>query len=148
MSITVRALSQVDYDQWLTLWNANNQGHINNDVTAATWQRLMDDNQVRGLVAEADGEVAGLVHFILHPVTGHIKPVCYMQDVFVDPAHRRKGIGRALVTALARIGAEEGWARLYWLAEAQNKEAQSLYRNLGLKLDFTLHVLPLQPVEQ
>lgn len=143
MSITVRALSQVDYEPWRALWDANNQGHKNEDVTAATWQRLMEDGQVRGLVAEDDGTVVGLVHFILHPVTGHNKPVCYMQDVFVDPAHRRKGIGRALVTALAHIGAAEGWARLYWLAEAHNQEAQSLYKNLGLKLDFTLHVLPL-----
>ncbi len=143
MSITVRALSQVDYERWRVLWDANNQGHRNEDVTAATWQRLMQDDQVRGLVAEDDGAIAGLVHFILHPVTGHIKPVCYMQDVFVDPAHRSKGIGRALVTTLAHIGTTEGWARMYWLAEAQNKEAQSLYKNLGLKLDFTLHVLPL-----
>ena len=143
MSITVRTLKAEDYDQWLVLWNANNQGHINHDVTAATWQRLMENQDVRGLVAEDNGVMAGLVHFILHPVTGHLKPVCYMQDVFVSPTHRRKGIGRQLVTALAAVGAQEGWARMYWLAEAQNKEAQALYKNLGLKLDFTLHVLPL-----
>jgi ribosomal protein S18 acetylase RimI-like enzyme len=143
MSITVRTLKAEDYDQWLVLWNANNQGHINHDVTAATWQRLMENQDVRGLVAEDNGVMAGLVHFILHPVTGHLKPVCYMQDVFVSPTHRRKGIGRLLVTALATAGTQEGWARMYWLAEAQNREAQALYKNLGLKLDFTLHVLPL-----
>lgn len=143
MSIAIRSLSRTDYGRWRVLWDANNQKHSPEDITAATWQRLMDDDQVRGLVAEDDGEVAGFLHFILHPVTGHIKPVCYMQDVFVDPLHRRKGIGRALVTTLAQIGAEENWARLYWLAEAHNKEAQSLYKNLGLKLDFTVHVLPL-----
>ena len=143
MSITVRTLKAEDYDQWQVLWDANNQGHINQDVTAATWRRLMDDDQVRGLVAVEGDRLAGLVHFILHPVTGHLKPVCYMQDVFVDPAHRRQGIGRELVTALAALGTREGWARMYWLAEAQNAEAQSLYKNLGLKLDFTLHVLPL-----
>ena len=75
--------------------------------------------------------------------TGHLKPVCYMQDLFVNPDHRRKGVGRQLVTALAAVGTHEGWARMYWLAEAQNAEAQMLYRTLGLKLDFTLHVLPL-----
>lgn len=143
MTITVRPLAPDDYDQWVRLWNANNQGHINEEITAVTWQRLMDNDQVRGLVAIDSADLAGLVHFILHPVTGHIKPVCYMQDVFVDPTHRRKGIGRQLVTALAALGKSEGWARMYWLAEAQNKEAQALYRNLGLKLDFTLHVLPL-----
>ncbi len=143
MTVTIRALKTDDYDQWLRLWNANNMGHSNEEITAVTWQRLMENDQVRGLVAEDDGALCGLVHFILHPVTGHIKPVCYMQDVFVSPTHRRKGIGRQLVTTLATLGKAEGWARLYWLAEAQNKEAQTLYRNLGLKLDFTLHVLPL-----
>ena len=139
----IRKLAAEDYDHWLVLWNANNQGHINNEVTAITWQRLMGDPQVRALGAFEGEDMAGLVHFILHPVTGHIKMVCYMQDLFVAPAHRRKGIGRQLVTALASLGQDEGWARMYWLSETQNAEAQMLYRTLGLKLDFTLLVLPL-----
>lgn len=143
MAISVRPLAASDYDQWLVLWNANNQGHINHEVTALTWARLMENAQVRGLGA-FDGDVmTGLVHFILHPVTGHIKDVCYMQDVFVSPAHRRKGVARTLVELLAVLGKSEGWARMYWLAEAQNKEAQMLYKTLGFKLNFTLHVLPL-----
>lgn len=141
--VLIRPLAAADYDQWVVLWNGNNQGHINQDVTAATWERLIRDPQVRGLGAFDGNEMSGLVHFILHPVTGHIKNVCYMQDLYVNPSHRRKGIGRKLVEALAVIGKSEGWARMYWLAEAQNREAQALYRNLGLKLDFTLHVLPL-----
>lgn len=143
MAVTIRRLQPEDYDRWLVLWNANNQGHINQPVTQATWQRLMENQQVCGLAAFAGAEMAGLVHYILHPVTGHLKPVCYMQDLFVDPRHRRQGIAKTLITALAAQGQQQGWARLYWLAEAHNHEAQSLYKNLGLKLDFTLHVLPL-----
>jgi ribosomal protein S18 acetylase RimI-like enzyme len=48
-----------------------------------------------------------------------------------------------LVSHLAELGQQQGWARLYWLAEASNKEAQALYKKLGLKLDFNLFVLPL-----
>jgi ribosomal protein S18 acetylase RimI-like enzyme len=66
-----------------------------------------------------------------------------MQDLYIDPASRRKGMARALVVALASLGATEGWTRLYWLAESKNEAAQNLYRTLGLKLDFTMHVLPL-----
>lgn len=87
--------------------------------------------------------MAGLVHYILHPVTGHIAPVCYMQDLFVDQRFRQRGIGRALVERLAQEGRRQKWARLYWLAESANEQAQALYRDLGLKLDFTFHVLPL-----
>lgn len=140
----IRAIGPDDYDGWLALWNANNQGQTNRAVTAETWRRLNDPTSpVNGLIAEKNGHMAGLVHYILHPVTGHIEPACYMQDVYVDLSSRRMGIGRALVTHLAHLGKNEGWARLYWLAEADNDAAQTLYRTLGLRLNFTFHVLPL-----
>ncbi len=142
--ITIAPLSTDDYTRWLVLWDSNNQGQSNPLITAETWKRLIAaDSTVHGLVARYGGEIAGLLHYILHPVTGHIQPVCYMQDVFVDPASRRKGIARALVHELARIGKQEQWARIYWLAENDNEAAQQLYRDIGLKLNFSLHILPL-----
>ena len=142
--IGVRPLTAADRDEWLRLWDANNNGVRNDAVTNETWSRLLNPiYPVHGLLAHADGKAAGLVHYILHPVTGHIEPVCYMQDLFVDADHRRKGIARALVGQLAATGTVERWARLYWLAEAENAEAQGLYKSLGVKLNFSLHVLPL-----
>jgi ribosomal protein S18 acetylase RimI-like enzyme len=133
-----------DYKAWVKLWDANNGGQSNEEVTRETWKRLLEPaSPVKGLVARTDGSLAGLVHYIIHPVTGHIQPVAYMQDLYVDPAFRRKGIGRMLVSELAKLGKRRKWARLYWLAEASNPQAQALYKNLGMKLDFTLHVLPL-----
>lgn len=87
--------------------------------------------------------MAGFVHYITHPVTGHIAPACYMQDLFVNTAFRRQGIARALVEALAKEAKAQNYARLYWLAETKNDAAQRLYKSLGLKLDFSFHVLPL-----
>jgi ribosomal protein S18 acetylase RimI-like enzyme len=66
-----------------------------------------------------------------------------MQDLFIDPAHRQKGLGRALVLALTAYAKSQKYARLYWLAEAENEAAQALYASLGVKLDFTFHVMPL-----
>lgn len=144
-SIVIDDIHEDDFGEWLKLWDGNNGGHRDDDVTKETWSRLLNPiYPVHGFVARAGGgTLAGLVHYILHPVTGHIMPVCYMQDLYVAPPFRGRGVGRALVEQLAAIGQREGWARLYWLAEGQNKAAQALYRNLGLKLDFTLHVLPL-----
>ncbi|PJB71294.1 MAG: N-acetyltransferase [Alphaproteobacteria bacterium CG_4_9_14_3_um_filter_47_13] len=142
--IEIRHLQPDDYSQWLFLWDGNNQGHKNSDVTAETWNRLMlPIFPVHGLGAFREGKMAGLLHYILHPVTGHIDPVCYMQDVYVDPSYRRQGTARALVAALSNIGAKEGWARIYWLAENDNIPAQNLYKNTGVKLDFSLHILPI-----
>ena len=134
-----------DYDGWLPLWLGNNSGKCDEAVTAETWARLMNPSSpVHGLCARMEGRMAGLVHYILHPVTGHIEPACYMQDLYVDPAFRRRGIGRMLVQALAEAGRHHKWARLYWLAEADNPATQALYKDLAVKLNFSLYVLPLR----
>lgn len=144
MTLTIRPLQADDFPQWLPLWDGNNMGQRNEAVTTETWARLTDTGSaVHGLCATEKGKLVGLVHYILHPTTGSIAPVCYMQDVYVMPEHRLKGIARALVEKVAETGRREKWARMYWLAEAENKAAQALYKELGVKLDFTLHILPL-----
>lgn len=143
--MNILPLEEKDYDAWLPLWEENNLGQAKEHVSRHTWRRLVDpDSAVCGMAAWTDkGKMAGLVHYIVHPVTGHIEPVCYMQDVFVSPDFRRKGIGRALVKAVAMEGRTKGWARIYWLAEANNEAAKALYRDMGVKLDFNLYILPL-----
>jgi ribosomal protein S18 acetylase RimI-like enzyme len=141
----VRHFRPDDFEKWVPLWNSNNQGHENRAVTHKTWERMVDkDNPVHGLGAfDHQEHLCGLLHYILHPVTGHIEPVCYMQDLYVDEKYRRKGIAKSLLEELSVIGREEKWARIYWLAENKNEAAQSLYRNYGVKLDFSLHIMPL-----
>ena len=144
-SLEIRPLSFDDFPEWLPLWNANNMGYSNEAVTTTTWGRLNDHSSpVNGLAAIHSGKMAGFVHFILHPVTGHIEPACYMQDLYVNEEFRQKGIGSALVKALTKEARTNKWARLYWLAEADNAAAQALYSKIGVKLDFTLHVMPLR----
>lgn len=141
---TIDPVTSDDFASWLPLWNANNQGHVDQAVTTETWMRLNDPQaHVHGLVARTQDGLAGFVHYITHPVTGAIAPACYMQDLFVGNDYRRQGIAKALVTKLAQIGRKESWARLYWLTEGQNEAAQALYKDIGVKLDFTFHVMPL-----
>lgn len=142
--LTIRPLHFDDFPQWLPLWQHNNMGQAQPEVTTTTWERLIDeDSPVNGLGAFKGSEMAGFVHYILHPVTGHIEPAAYMQDLFVSTDFRKQGIGKALVEKLSRIGKREKWARLYWLAEENNEAAQALYKKLGVKLDFSFHVMPL-----
>lgn len=143
--LIIRPLQFDDFPTWLPLWDGNNLGQRDEAVTTETWARLNDPENwmVNGLCAEMGGEILGIVHYILHPTTGNIAPVCYMQDVFVDPAHRRKGVGKRLVEEVTRIGTREKWARMYWLTQVGNKEAKAMYENFGVKLDFTFYVLPI-----
>jgi ribosomal protein S18 acetylase RimI-like enzyme len=142
----ITPLQQTDYADWLPLWHANMENSVAAEVTALTWSRICDPaSPIGGLgVRQAEATpLAGICHYILHPTTGNTKLICYMQDLYVTPDARGQGLGRALVNTLAELGRTENWARLYWLAETGNEAAQHLYRSLGLKLDFTLHVLPL-----
>ena len=140
-------LKAEDYAAWLPLWHANMENSVTAEITAETWRRICDPAFPIGGIGireTADGPLCGICHYILHYTTGNLKQVCYMQDLFIDPACRRKGLARILVTYLAALATAQGWARLYWLAESQNEAAQGLYKSLGYKLDFTLHVLPTQ----
>ncbi|GJL85903.1 MAG: N-acetyltransferase [Micavibrio sp.] len=140
--LTIRPLVQNDFPQWLPLWDGNNMDQRNEDVTTETWSRLLDPAYpVHGLCAMQEDKMLGFVHYVIHPTTGSIEPVCYMQDVYVDPVQRRKGIARALVEEVAKVKERENWARIYWLAEGDNEVAQELYKDIGVKLNFTLHVL-------
>ena len=143
--LIIRPLEQDDYEKWLPLWDGNNLGHRDAAVTAKTWERLCDpDNTVmNGLCAMMGGEMFGIVHYILHPTTGQLNPVCYMQDVYVDPEHRRKGVGRRLVDEVTQIGSKEKWGRMYWITPEDNLEAKAMYENFGIKLDFSFYVLPI-----
>lgn len=139
-------LEPQDYAEWLPLWNANMEYTASADVTALTWSRICDPASMIGGIGvrqAPDLPLAGICHYILHPTTGNVKTVCYMQDLYVKPEVRRQGLGRSLMTALTKLGRGENWARIYWLAELHNEAAQQLYKSLGVKLDFTLHVLPL-----
>jgi ribosomal protein S18 acetylase RimI-like enzyme len=146
MTITIDHICETDKQEWLPLWDDNNQGMGKEEVTNSTWARLNDESfPVFGLSArDTEGTLVGFLHYVLHPTTGSINPVCYMQDVYVSPNHRKKGIAKQLVVALAQIGQEKEWARIYWLAASNNGAAQALYKNIGAKLDFSFHILPLQ----
>lgn len=143
--LKIRPLKFDDFPNWLPLWDGNNMSQRNEAVTAETWDRICDakNTQVNGLAAEINGDILGIVHYILHPTTGQINPVCYMQDVYVPPENRRKGIAKRMVGKLTEMAHQEKWARMYWLTQDSNVEAKAMYENFGVKLDFTLYVLPV-----
>ncbi|MDE1149262.1 MAG: GNAT family N-acetyltransferase [Azospirillaceae bacterium] len=83
---------------------------------------------VKGLVARTgDGAVAGICHYVLHLNTWCVTPVCYLEDLFTDPAHRGRGVGRALIDHLVALGRERGWNRVYWQTHQDNATARRLY---------------------
>jgi hypothetical protein len=88
--LTVRPVAQTDFAQWAPLWEGYNrfyQRTLPAEITEMTWTRFFDAYEpVHALVAERDGQLLGLAHYIFHRSTIMIGPTCYLQDLFTDEA--------------------------------------------------------------
>jgi GNAT superfamily N-acetyltransferase len=83
------------------------------------------------LIAEWEGEPAGFALFFHNYSTFLAKPGIYLEDLFVDPALRGKGIGKALLVALAQIAVERDCGRLEWSVLDWNTPSIGFYKSLG-----------------
>ena len=83
------------------------------------------------LLADEDGVTVGFALFFHNYSTFLGQPGIYLEDLFVRPEHRRKGHGRALLQAVARIAVQRGCGRLEWSVLDWNASAIAFYRSLG-----------------
>jgi GNAT superfamily N-acetyltransferase len=84
--------------------------------------------------AEWDGEVVGFALWFLNFSTFSGKAGLYLEDLFVQPAHRGKGIGKALMIHLARRCVANGWDRFQWAVLDWNTPSIEFYKSLGAVL--------------
>lgn len=83
------------------------------------------------VLAECDGAAAGFALFFHNYSTFLGKPGIFLEDLFVDPSYRQRGIGAALLRFLARLSVERGCGRLEWSALNWNQLAIDFYLQLG-----------------
>ena len=101
-------------------------------VAPETFARLVNPaRQPQGIVAEAEGQLIGFAHYLLHPSTWSIAETCYLEDLFVAPAARGAGVGRALIEAVYAAADEAGAASVYWMTQEFNADARALYDTLA-----------------
>lgn len=90
-----------------------------------------DQPKFRVVVAEWNGNVAGFALFFNNYSTWRGRPGIYLEDLFVRPEFRRRGVGRALLVHLAQVAVREGCARFEWAVLNWNTPAIDFYRSLG-----------------
>jgi GNAT superfamily N-acetyltransferase len=83
------------------------------------------------VVASVDGEAAGFALFFGTFSTWLCLPGLWLEDLYVRPAHRRRGVGRALLAHVASVAMARGCPRLEWTVLEWNEPAISFYRSLG-----------------
>ncbi len=129
-----------DHQAWLVLWRGYQDFYkvaIDEATTATTWQRLQDDNEPMWCaVAEVEGRPVGIVHYLAHRSTWTTGDYCYLQDLFVDPALRAQGIGRALIRHVYDRAASMGLSRVWWLTHETNTDAMKLYDRIADRSGF------------
>jgi GNAT superfamily N-acetyltransferase len=146
-TLTIRDVAASDYEPWLTLWNGYNAFYgrsgptaLPAEVTRTTWQRFFDAREpVYALVAELDGSLVGLTHYLLHRSTTLIAPICYLQDLYTAPERRRTGVGRALIESVYECARDAGSPRVYWQTHETNLVAQRLYEQVAERSGFIVY---------
>ena len=135
VAVHVRFVTRGDYAEWLPLWEGYNAFYkrfgataLPDNVTQMTWGRFFDAYEpMYAMVAEADGRLIGLVHYLWHRSTITIEPTCYLQDLFTAEAARGKGVGRALIEAVYEQARLAGVVQVYWRTHVTNATARRLY---------------------
>jgi GNAT superfamily N-acetyltransferase len=132
MNVTIRKIEARDEARWRKLWDGYcrfYETEPSEAITRRTWSRITDaSSAMHGIVAEREaGGVVGIAHYVIHESTSFLQPVCYLEDLFVDPSCRAQGVGKRLIDWLVAEMAAQKWSRLYWHTKENNYRARGLY---------------------
>ena len=147
MTLIIRAIEEKDKDQWLKLWAGYLEFYkstISPEQTELTWKRLINNElKMFGFVAESEEGVIGFTHCLFRPSTWTQTDYCYLEDLFVDPNIRGKGIGRALMNKVFELAKEKNSKRVYWTTQEFNKTARVLYDSITPVSEFVQYRLKI-----
>lgn len=145
--ILIRPLRETDFTAWAPLWDGYNafygrQGEtaLAPEITQTTWQRFMAPHEpVFALVAESEGQLLGLTHYLFHRSTTRIELTCYLQDLFTDPSARGQGVGRALIEGVYAQAKAAGITQVYWQTHTTNAAGRLLYDKVAQHMGFIVY---------
>ena len=149
LATLVRPIRPADFAAWKPLWDGYNAFYgregetaLPVEVTQATWQRFFDPNEpVFALMAERDGVLVGITHFLFHRSTTRIELTCYLQDLFTLPTERGLGVGRALIQGVCEQAKRDGIKHVYWQTHETNAAGRMLYDKVARHFGFIVYAL-------
>lgn len=141
--VVLRALAPADEAAWAALFARYARFYATQPSASAlrtTWEWLMaPGGPLTGVVAaDADG-LLGLAHYRSVPESLQGRRSCFLDDLFVDPHHRRRGVGEALLREVARRAQQSGLWPLQWATARDNLQARRLYDRLARATDWVIY---------
>lgn len=145
--VLIRPLTEADQAEWRRLWAAYitfYESSVTEEVYASTFARLLGDDpqDYSCLVAELDGKLIGLTHYLFHRHAWKVENVCYLQDLYADPEVRGTGVGRKLIEAVYKAADDAGAPSVYWMTQEFNTNARKLYDRIGQLSPFIKYQRP------
>lgn len=146
MGVRVRPVVRQDEMRWRELF----EGYCvfykrtpSEPLTRHTWARILDSEvPIHAIVAEHDTDgVIGIANYLIHEHTLGLTPVCYLADLFVDPAQRAAGVGKQLIDWLLAEMKRQRWSRFYWHTRLNNYRARGLYDKFTSHSDFVRYTV-------
>lgn len=145
----IRAVRPDEREAWEGLWSGYldfYRASIPPETRDLTWSRIHDPLvPIHALVAEDEGVLVGLVHYVFHASAWTRGPYCYLQDLFTAPSSRGRGIARALIEAVMVEARHARADRVHWLTMEDNAPARALYDTLADRSGFIQYRRILPP---
>jgi len=149
MKIVVSELCLQDKAEWESLYYGYAdfyQVPMDQDILDTVWSWIFDqDNAFYALVAKDDsGSYLGLMHYRAMPSPLRGKMVGFLDDLFIKPEYRGKGIVDALYEALNSCAADKGWPFIRWITAENNYRGRGVYDKLSDKTQWVTYQMPVE----
>lgn len=147
--IRIRPLRPADRAAWESLWKGYQAFYkvdLGPVVANTTWRRFHDLAEPMHALGAFEGErLVGIVHYIFHRSCWTVELSVYLQDLFAVPDLRGKGVGRALIEAVADVARKAGSTRVHWLTHESNATARLLYDRIADNPGFMQYRMNIKP---
>ncbi len=137
MSASIRPIEPRDRAAWGALFRDYGvfyETTFDDPVLDGVWTWLMDAaHPVSAFVATDDGNLVGFAHYRSVPDTFSAADGWFLDDLYVEPGQRGKGLATALIDAVAAACTERGGGTLRWITAASNTTAQRVYDRIATR---------------
>ena len=149
MTLSVIPVAPDDREQWEVLYRGYAEFYqvpMNGDILDTVWGWIHDvDNPFHGLIAKDEtGRALGLMHCRQMPSPLRGALVGFLDDLFVDPQARGKGVVEQLYAALNELGKQQGWPFIRWITAENNYRGRAVYDRLSEKTHWVTYQMAVE----
>jgi GNAT superfamily N-acetyltransferase len=140
--INIQKLAENTFDDFVVVLSEINEKILD---SATTW-RLKEDfakEQYLGFLLYEDTSLAGLAVAVSAYSAVHARKILQLDELYVRPAFRRKGLGKMLFDHVVGYARKEGYMRLEWRTAKENAEARGLYSQYETETDWVYYLMKL-----